>query len=155
MFHEITKDAIQAAIESPRQGRGISGERHRRRDAFWTGCTATRFRRCCGEGSPEAIGRGRVQSVAVRLIVERERERMAFVSATWWTCSAALPRVDKQSLEATMISVDGRRIPAGKDFDSATGKLKNPEMMLLDGPAAAALAKANSQRKVPRRVNRG
>ena len=38
------------------------------------------------------------------------------------------------------MSVDGRRIPAGKDFDSATGKLKNHELMLLDGPAAAALA---------------
>jgi len=85
------------------------------------------------------LSAGRVQSVAVRMIVERERERMAFVSATWWDLIGKFEKTNAQQLEAELVSVDGRRIPAGKDFDPSTGKLKNQELMLLDGPAATAL----------------
>lgn len=76
----------------------------------------------------------------MRLIVERERERMAFVSATWWDLLAKFAKSNGQQLDAALVSVDGRRIPAGKDFDPATGKIKNTEMMLLDGETSAALA---------------
>ena len=87
------------------------------------------------------LSAGRVQSVAVRLIVERERERMAFVSATWWDLHRQVRQDERPAASRpTLVSVDGRRIPAGKDFDPATGKLKNTELMLLDGAAAAALA---------------
>src|SRR5215218_6504354 len=65
---------------------------------------------------------------------------MKFVSATWWDLIGKFAKSNNQQLQADLVSVDGRRIPAGKDFDSATGKLKNDQMMLLDGPAAAALA---------------
>jgi DNA topoisomerase-1 len=81
-----------------------------------------------------------VQSVAVRMIVERERERMAFVSATWWDIIGQFEKSNRQNLQAEIVSVDGRKIPSGKDFDPSTGKLKNGDLMLLDGPAAAALA---------------
>ncbi|MBA4105776.1 MAG: type I DNA topoisomerase [Pirellula sp.] len=139
VFHEITKDAIQAAIASPRQvDEGLVRAQETRRilDRLYGYEVSPLLWR---KVRPK-LSAGRVQSVAVRLIVERERERMAFVSATWWDLLGSFAKADKQSLEATMISVDGRRIPVGKDFDSSTGKLKNPEMMLLDGDAAAALA---------------
>ncbi len=73
----------------------------------------------------------------MRLIVERERERMAFVSATWWDLIGTFAKQDdaKQRLEATLVSVDGRKIPSGKDFDPATGKLKNSDLLLLDEAA--------------------
>ena len=139
VFHEITKEAIQAAIESPRQvDEGLVRAQETRRilDRLYGYEVSPLLWR---KVRPK-LSAGRVQSVAVRLIVERERERMAFVSATWWDLLGSFAKADKQSLEATLVSVDDRKIPAGKDFDSATGKLKNPEMMLLDGAAAAALA---------------
>lgn len=139
VFHEITKDAIQAAINSPRQvDEGLVRAQETRRildRLFGYEVSPLLWRKV----RPK-LSAGRVQSVAVRLIVERERERMAFVSATWWDLLGTFAKTDQQSLEATMASVDGRRIPVGKDFDSSTGKLKNPEMALLDGPAAEALA---------------
>src|SRR5215204_5492275 len=139
VFHEITKDAIQAALASPRSvddGLVRAQETRRILDRLYGYEVSPLLWR---KVRPK-LSAGRVQSVAVRLIVERERERMAFVSATWWDLLGIFAKSDKQSLEATLISVDGRRIPAGKDFDSATGKLKNPEMMLLDAAAAQALA---------------
>src|SRR5690606_20984517 len=86
------------------------------------------------------LSAGRVQSVAVRLIVQRERERMAFVSATWWDLLGKFAKSNGQQLEAALVSVDGRRIPAGKDFDSSNGQLKNRELVLLDAASSAALA---------------
>lgn len=139
VFHEITKDAIHAALESPRD---VDNQLVRAQE------TRRIVDRLFGyEVSPllwrkvrPKLSAGRVQSVAVRLIVERERERMAFVSATWWDLLAKFAKSNGQQLDAAIISVDGRRIPAGKDFDSATGELKNPQMMLLDEAASAALA---------------
>src|SRR5688572_20593644 len=139
VFHEITKDAIEEALAGPRQvDEGLVRAQETRRildRLFGYEVSPLLWRKV----RPK-LSAGRVQSVAVRLIVERERERMAFVSATWWDLLGVFAKSDKQSLEATLVSVDGRRIPAGKDFDSATGKLKNADMMLLDGPAAEALA---------------
>jgi DNA topoisomerase-1 len=139
VFHEITKDAIHAALESPRD---VDNQLVRAQE------TRRIVDRLFGyEVSPllwrkvrPKLSAGRVQSVAVRMIVERERERMAFVSATWWDLLAKFAKSNGQQLDAAIISVDGRRIPAGKDFDSATGELKNPQMMLLDEAASAALA---------------
>ncbi len=139
VFHEITKDAIQAALASPRD---VDNQLVRAQE------TRRILDRLFGyEVSPllwrkvrPKLSAGRVQSVAVRLIVERERDRMAFVSATWWDLLAKFAKSSGQQLDAALVSVDGRRIPAGKDFDSTTGKLKNPQMMLLDAETSAALA---------------
>ena len=61
-----------------------------------------------------------MQSVAVRLIVERERERMAFRSATWWDLLGLFAKSDGQSLEATLVSVDGRKIRAYRFANDST-----------------------------------
>ncbi|MEX0802557.1 MAG: type I DNA topoisomerase, partial [Candidatus Binatia bacterium] len=139
VFHEITKDAIQEALNSPRDvDDGLVRAQETRRildRLFGYEVSPLLWRKV----RPK-LSAGRVQSVAVRMLVERERERMAFVSATWWDLIGQFAKSNGQELKAELVSVDGRRIPAGKDFDPSTGKLKNAELMLLDGPAAAALA---------------
>jgi DNA topoisomerase-1 len=138
VFHEITKDAIQEALKSPRSvddGLVRAQETRRILDRLYGYEVSPLLWR---KVRPK-LSAGRVQSVAVRMIVERERERMAFVSAAWWDLIGQFTKSNNQKLEAELVSVDGRRIPAGKDFDPSTGKLKNAELMLLDGPAAAAL----------------
>jgi DNA topoisomerase-1 len=87
------------------------------------------------------LSAGRVQSVAVRLIVQRERERMAFRSATYFDLDAHLSTAQGEAFTAGLVSVAGRRVPTGKDFDSSTGKLKDPQLLLLDQDAAEALKK--------------
>jgi DNA topoisomerase-1 len=139
VFHEITKDAIQQALAGPRsvdEGLVRAQETRRILDRLYGYEVSPLLWR---KVRPK-LSAGRVQSVAVRLIVERERERMAFVSGTWWDLLANFAKQDGQSLEAPLMSVEGRKIPAGKDFDAATGKLKNADLLLLDGPAANALA---------------
>ena len=139
VFHEITKDAIQSALSQPRD---VDEQLVRAQE------TRRILDRLYGyEVSPllwrkvrPKLSAGRVQSVAVRLIVQRERERMAFVSGTWWDLLGNFAKQDGQSMEAPLVSVEDRKIPSGKDFDSTTGKLKNPELLLLDGPAAEQLA---------------
>jgi DNA topoisomerase-1 len=139
VFHEITKDAIQAALASPREvDDGLVKAQETRRildRLFGYEVSPLLWRKV----RPK-LSAGRVQSVAVRLIVERERDRMAFVSATWWDLLAKFAKSTGQQLDATLVSVDGRRIPAGKDFDASNGELKNPEMALLDAETSAALA---------------
>lgn len=138
VFHEITKDAIQAAMESPRDvddGLVRAQETRRILDRLYGYEVSPLLWR---KVRPK-LSAGRVQSVAVRLIVERERERMAFVSATWWDLMGRFAKASGNRLEAALVSVDGRRIPSGKDFDPTTGKLKNSEMILLDEESAAAL----------------
>ncbi len=139
VFHEITKDAIQEALRSPRSvddGLVRAQETRRILDRLYGYEVSPLLWR---KVRPK-LSAGRVQSVAVRMIVERERERMAFISATWWDLIGKFAKTNGQELTAELVTVDGRRIPAGKDFDSSTGKLKNEQFMLLDGPAAAALA---------------
>jgi DNA topoisomerase-1 len=87
------------------------------------------------------LSAGRVQSVAVRLIVQRERERMAFHSATYFDLEAHLNTNQGEAFSAGLVSVAGRKVPTGKDFDSSTGKLKDPQLLLLDQAAAEALKK--------------
>src|SRR5262245_7364986 len=139
VFHEITKDAIQEALQSPRDvddGLVRAQETRRILDRLYGYEVSPLLWR---KVRPK-LSAGRVQSVAVRMIVERERERMAFVSASWWDIIGQFQKTNGQQLEAEIVSVDGRKIPSGKDFDPSTGKLKNNDLMLLDGAAAAALA---------------
>jgi DNA topoisomerase-1 len=85
------------------------------------------------------LSAGRVQSVAVRLIVERERARMAFVSATYWDLIGRFAKVTQENFQATLSTVDGRKIPSGKDFDSATGRLKDPNLLQMNEQQAQEL----------------
>jgi DNA topoisomerase-1 len=139
VFHEITQDAIRQALESPRDvDNGLVRAQETRRilDRLYGYEVSPLLWR---KVRPK-LSAGRVQSVAVRMIVERERERMAFVSTAWWDLLGRFANVGGAQFDAWLTSVDGRRIPSGKDFDPSTGKLKNPALMLLDAEAAAALA---------------
>jgi DNA topoisomerase-1 len=139
VFHEITKEAIQDALQSPRnvdQGLVKAQETRRILDRlFGYEVSPLLWRKV----RPK-LSAGRVQSVAVRMIVERERERMAFVSASWWDLIGKFAKSDRQELEAALVTVDGLKIPSGKDFDPSTGKLKSPNLKLLDGRMAEDLA---------------
>jgi DNA topoisomerase I len=82
-----------------------------------------------------------VQSVAVRLIVEREEERRAFRTAVYWDLEARL-KGEGREFVATLARINDQRIATGKDFDAKTGELKNPNARLLDEGAAVTLADA-------------
>ncbi|MFE1912282.1 type I DNA topoisomerase [Streptomyces anandii] len=146
VFHEITKDAIRAAVANPRQlnQRLVDAQETRRI-----------LDRLYGyEVSPvlwkkvmPRLSAGRVQSVATRLVVERERERMAFRSAEYWDLTGTFSTgragdpSDPSSLVARLQSVDGRRVAQGRDFDSR-GQLKSANTLHLDEANARALAAA-------------
>ncbi|WP_234714464.1 DNA topoisomerase, partial [Mycobacterium tuberculosis] len=85
------------------------------------------------------ISAGRVQSAATRLIVDRERERMAFVSAEYWDVDADAAATGT-SFRIRLVRVDGGQLARGSDFDD-TGKLKKA-VVVLDEAKAAALARA-------------
>ncbi|MGQ4387463.1 type I DNA topoisomerase [Streptomyces sp. SAS_270] len=146
VFHEITKDAIRAAVANPRDlnQRMVDAQETRRI-----------LDRLYGyEVSPvlwkkvmPRLSAGRVQSVATRLVVERERERIAFRSAEYWdltgtfgTGRAGDPS-DPSQLIARLTTVDGRRVAQGRDFDSL-GQIKSANTLHLDEANARALAAA-------------
>lgn len=139
VFHEITKDAILEALDSPRevdQGLVKAQETRRILDRLYGYEVSPLLWR---KVRPK-LSAGRVQSVAVRLIVERERDRMAFVTATWWDLIGKFAKEAGGQFEAGVVSIDGKRLPSGKDFDSTNGKLKNEDLLLLDEGASKALA---------------
>jgi DNA topoisomerase-1 len=146
VFHEITKAAIQAAVANPRElNQKLVDAQETRRI----------LDRLYGyEVSPvlwkkvmPKLSAGRVQSVATRLVVERERERVAFRSAEYWdlTGTFATGRAgdasDPSSLVARLQTVDGRRVAQGRDFDSL-GQIKSANTLHLDEASARALAAA-------------
>jgi DNA topoisomerase-1 len=138
VFHEITKEAIHAALENPRSidtGLVRAQETRRILDRLYGYDVSQLVWRKIKPG----LSAGRVQSVAVRLIVERERERCAFHSATYWDLLGEFGAPSGKPFDATMSSYNGRRIPSGKDFDAATGKLKDTNLLLLDEAGAKDL----------------
>lgn len=150
VFHEITPKAIQQAIQNPRSiDRRLVDAQEARRI----------LDRLYGyEVSPvlwkkvmPKLSAGRVQSVATRIIVERERERMRFVRSSYWDIDAAFTGA-KGDFTATSVQLDGARIASGKDF-GADGKLKGDpakveKSVVLDEKAARALAQELGQAKV-------
>jgi len=138
VFHEITQEAILEAMSAPRQ---IDEDLVRAQEARRI------IDRLYGyEVSPllwrkvrPRLSAGRVQSVAVRLIVERERQRMAFVGATYWDLLGKFANAAGQSFQATLVSVAGRRLPSSRDFDPNSGRLKDPALLHLDQQQAEGL----------------
>ena len=139
VFHEITRDAIQRALDNPRQldERLVRAQETRRV-----------LDRLVGYGYSPVLWRkvnrglsaGRVQSVAVRIIVLRERERIAFVSGTWWDLKATCAMGAHDPFEAPLVSLGGKTLATGKDFDEDTGQLKEGrDVLLIDEPTAKAL----------------
>jgi DNA topoisomerase I len=140
VFHEITKEAIQAALTSTRQidtGLVKAQETRRILDRLY----GYDISPLLWKKVRPKLSAGRVQSVAVRLIVQRERERMAFRSATYFDLDANLETSKKEKFTASLMSVGERRIPSGKDFDSATGQLKDKNYLQLDAVSAESLRK--------------
>ncbi|MFF4531496.1 type I DNA topoisomerase [Streptomyces sp. NPDC001407] len=147
VFHEITKDAIREAVANPRElNKKLVDAQETRRI----------LDRLYGyEVSPvlwkkvmPRLSAGRVQSVATRLVVERERERIAFRSAEYWDLTGTFATgrggdaSDPGSIAARLTAVDGRRVAQGRDFGS-TGRLKDGSPVLhLDEANARALAAA-------------
>ncbi|HEX5102741.1 MAG TPA: type I DNA topoisomerase [Pirellulaceae bacterium] len=139
VFHEITKEAIQDALANPRDiddGLVRAQETRRILDRLYGYEVSPLLWKKVRTG----LSAGRVQSVAVRLIVERERQRIAFRTATWWDLIARLAAEGGKEFDAELVSVGGRKIPSGKDFDAATGKIKDPQHLLLDEQKAHELA---------------
>jgi DNA topoisomerase-1 len=139
VFHEITSQAIHEALENPRSiddGLVRAQETRRILDRLYGYEVSQLLWRKIGP----KLSAGRVQSVAVRLIVERERQRIAFRSATWWDLIARLAAEDGKQFEAELVSVGGRRVPSGKDFDPANGKIKDQQLALLSEQQARDLA---------------
>ena len=140
VFHEITKQAISDALLSPRNidNHLVHAQETRRIVDRLYGYEVSPL--LWYKVRPK-LSAGRVQSVAVRLIVERERERMAFHPATYWDLLGHFAAESGgRPFHAGLVSVAGKKIPSGKDFDSNTGKLFKPEaFLLLDEPAARSL----------------
>ncbi|HEU4542075.1 MAG TPA: type I DNA topoisomerase [Jiangellaceae bacterium] len=145
VFNEITRDAITAAIENPRDiDEDLVDAQEARRivDRLYGYEVSPVLWRKVMQG----LSAGRVQSVATRLVVDRERERMAFRAADYWDLVATLDTGaddESGSFEARLISVAGSRVAQGRDFDSR-GQLKDRSagVVILDEQRARALAAA-------------
>src|SRR3712207_5856924 len=85
------------------------------------------------------LSAGRVQSVAVRMVVERERARMRFRSSSYWDIDGTFERAGRDAFGATLVGVDGTRLAVGRDFGES-GELNKPGLLVLDEAAATELA---------------
>ena len=102
------------------------------------------------------LSAGRVQSVATRLVVERERERIAFVPASYWDLAAAFDTGKSEqpsAFAAALVAVGGRRVAQGRDF-SAQGQIRSAEILRLDEAAAQGLAERLRERRSRSSVER-
>ncbi len=135
VFHEITEEAIKAAAHNTRDldYKLVDAQETRRvLDRLF----GYRLSPVLWKKVMPRISAGRVQSVATRLIVERERERMAFVSSSWWDLKAATD----QNFTARLISLDGKKVATTNDFDDhGQLKTKKEEVLLLNEQTAKAL----------------
>jgi DNA topoisomerase-1 len=135
VFHEITQEAITRALDQTRDidERLVDAQETRRildrlygyevSPVLWKKIT-------------RGLSAGRVQSVATRLVVERERERMKFRAATWWDIEGTF---DPESFTARLVSVDGKRVALGRDFGN-DGELRNADALQFDEDGARGLA---------------
>jgi len=139
VFHEITREAIEEALEHTRdldQNLVRAQETRRILDRL-VGYTLSPL---LWKKVAFGLSAGRVQSVATRLIVDRERERLAFHVGSYWDLSAQLAHGDAE-FESALVALDGKRIATGKDFDEQTGGLaKDADVVLLDEATARSLA---------------
>ncbi|GAA0397475.1 DNA topoisomerase 1 [Acrocarpospora corrugata] len=142
VFHEITPQAIRDAVSNPRDLdlRLVDAQETRRILDRLYGYEVSPV---LWKKVKPRLSAGRVQSVATRLVVERERDRMAFTSAAYWDLAAVFDTGraadDPSRFGATLTGVAGKRVAQGRDFAS-TGQLKNADVLHLDEAAATSLA---------------
>jgi DNA topoisomerase-1 len=146
VFHEITKEAIEHAIE---HGRDIdmnlvnAQETRRILDRLYGYTLSPLIWKKIAYG----LSAGRVQSPGLRLVVERERERMRFRKGVYWDLKAQLDKSDGgQGFEAQLESVEGRRVAGSKDFDPETGEvLSDKDVVLITEERARELQQRLSE----------
>ena len=137
VFHEITKSAIDQAVNNPRgidYGLVDAAETRRLLDRLYGYEVSPVLWRRVNRG----LSAGRVQSPSVRLIVERERERIAFVTADYWDVD--LLTATSPAFTATLVALDGTKVATGKDFTSDGQPKRN--VVVVDEPRARGLADA-------------
>ena len=139
VFHEITQSALEQALKEPRElDRNLIDAQESRRilDRLYGYSLSPVLWRKVGQGASA----GRVQSVALRFLVERERERMAFVSAEYWDAEASF-RVEDALVRAKLTSLGGQQLASSTaDFDPATGLLSASDKRHETGESLAAIA---------------
>ena len=137
VFHEITREAIQRAVENWRElDRRLVDAQETRRildRLYGYEVSPVLWRKVLPR-----LSAGRVQSVATRLLVERERARMRFRAASYWDIGGRFSATEG-SFSALLASVDGSRLASGRDFDEG-GNLSRQGVLLLDEAGARALA---------------
>lgn len=138
VFHEITKEAIRDAIKNCREvdTNLVHAQETRRILDRLVGYTLSPL---LWKKIAAGLSAGRVQSVAVRLLVIRERERRAFKKGSYWDLKAALlsdPKKDK-TFDAKLVTLDGKKLATGADFDEATGKIAKGKKVVLLGQEEA------------------
>ncbi len=143
VFHEITKEAIEASLKSARDvdENLVKAQETRRIIDRLFGYSVSPL---LWKKVAPRLSAGRVQSVAMRLLVERERERIAFRKSVYWDIKAVFSKTGSKEpsdlFEAELTHVNGKRVALGKDFDSNTGKLlPNADVVFLDEKKANQL----------------
>ncbi|PSQ74710.1 MAG: type I DNA topoisomerase [Bacteroidetes bacterium QH_9_64_21] len=143
VFHEITEDAIEQALDDTRDidDHLVEAQQTRRILDRLVGYSISPL---LWRKIKPKLSAGRVQSVAVRLLVQKERERITFVPATYWDLEAQLAK-EGIGMETEMTHLNEVRLAAGRDFDEDTGRLKESltegeDVVLLDEEQATALA---------------
>ena len=146
VFHEITRSAIEHALQNTRTINEdlVEAQETRRLVDRLFGYTVSPL---LWKKIRPRLSAGRVQSVAVRLVVDRERERMRFKSAEYWDLLGTFAKAsgsDSQPFDARLLEVAGHRVAGGRDFDPDTGNLtdKSKDRLHLDQAGAEALVDA-------------
>lgn len=143
VFHEITREAITESLNHARtidEALVEAQETRRILDRlFGYDVSQLLWKKVGRSPGGSTLSAGRVQSVAVRLIVERERERIAFRSATYWDLIAEFAKTAGAKFNANLVSVEGQRIPNSNDFDDKTGMAKSDNLMILNEQGARDL----------------
>ena len=154
VFHEITPEAIRHAIENPREldRRLVDAQETRRILDRLVGYEVSPV---LWKKVNRGLSAGRVQSVATRVVVERERERMAFRAGSWWDLQATFRHVDEAKdqtpFPATLVELGGRRLATGKDFaqdGQLTPSARSADVVLLEEATAGAVKDALADRPV-------
>ncbi|MGK7872360.1 MAG: type I DNA topoisomerase [Xenococcaceae cyanobacterium] len=145
VFHEITREAIRTALNNCRNidENLVRAQETRRILDRLVGYTLSPL---LWKKIARGLSAGRVQSVAVRLLVQRERKRRAFQSGDYWDLKAILEQ-DKNPFEAKLITLEGKKLATGSDFDPNTGKIAQTRDVVLLNEAEATTLKERIEDK--------
>lgn len=139
VFHEVTPEAIEKALSSPRdvdENLVRAQEARRVVDRLYGYSLSPLLWKRVAPG----LSAGRVQSVAVRLLVARERERIAFLPAEYWDLKADLETEKGEKLRVKLVRIDGQRLAEGKSFNPRSGELQDTKRLHLKSDRAKTLA---------------